>query len=269
MAEMTTQRRERRRRKHRWAFPVGLLMVLLALVGAGTIIFFCVQGVRDLANDTHKYDEYQEFLTPVVMFDPDSFDDLTQAKPDQLINCAIWALLTSDLEPDQYLSDSGTMIVPQADVEKAFAGLFGTEIKPVHQTVDGYGYQFAYDAAAGTYNIPLTGVEPLYTPQVESVSRSGSTRTVIIAYVASNQWAQDRTGNMVPVLADKYMRATLRDNGAGGYYLSALQPTDAPEAAKVPNTTAAPVTEEPTTQAETQPPTAQAEAGGGWGRTAG
>ena len=248
MAEMNVQRRERRRRKHRWAFPVGLIMVLLALVGIGTILFFCVQGIRSLANDTGKYDEYQEFLTPIVMFDPDTFDDLTQARQDQLINCAIWALLTSGLEPDQYLSDSGTMIVPQADVEKEFVRLFGTEIKPEHQTIDGYGYQFAYDAAAGTYNIPLTGVEPLYTPQVERVSRSGNTREVTIACVASNQWAQDRSGNMVPVVADKYLKATLRDNGEGGYYLSALQPTDAPEAARVPNTTAAPETEEPTTQ---------------------
>lgn len=243
MAETTTTaRRVRRRRKHRWAFPLGLMMVVLALVGIGTILFFAVQGVRNLANHTNEYGEYQEFLTPIVMFDPDSFDDLTQAKPAQLIDCSIWALLTGDLEPDQYLSDSGSLIVPQADVEAEFARLFGTDMKPVHQTVDGYGYQFAYDAAAGTYTVPLTGVSPIYTPQIESVSKKGSTRTVIVAYVASNQWAQDAQGNMVPVMADKYMKATLRDNGAGGYYLSALQPTDAPERARVPNTTAAPET---------------------------
>ena len=239
MAETTVERRVRRRRKHRWAFPLGLLLVVLALVGIGTILFFCVQGVRNLANHTDEYGEYQEFLTPIVMFDPDSFDDLTQAKPSQLLDCAVWALLTGDMEPDQYYSDSGSLIIPQADVEKAFVRLFGTEVKPVHQTVEGYGYQFAYDAAAGTYTVPLTGLEPIYTPQVESVRKKGGTITVVVAYVASGQWAQDSEGNMIPVLADKYMKATLRDNGEGGYYLSALQPTDEPEKARVPNTTAA------------------------------
>lgn len=244
MAQVKTERRERRRRKHRWAFPVGLIMVLLAIVGFCTVIFLCVQGVRDLSKSSQQaeYDEYQAFLTPIVMFDPDAFDDLTQAKPDQLIDCAIWALLSSGLDSEQYRSEEGTLVVPRADVEQAFIRLFGTEITPSHQTVTGYGYQFAYDSAAGTYTVPLTGISPIYTPQVVSASTQGSTRTVVVAYIANNQWAQDAYGNMVPVRADKYMQATLRDNGSGGYYLSALQPTDAPETVEtptVPGTTAA------------------------------
>lgn len=195
-------------------------------------------------------------MTPVVMFDPDAFDDLTQANPSQLIDCSIWALLTGDLEPDQYQSDAGTLIVPQADVEKEFTALFGSDVKPVHQTVDGYGYQFAYDSAAGTYTIPLTGVEPIYTPQVLEADKQGNTIVVTVAYIASNQWAQDENGNMVPTMADKYMRATLRDNGSGGYYLSALQPTDAPEAvitSEEENTT---LPEVISTEPETQTPPA-------------
>lgn len=261
MAQVQTERRERRRRKHPWAFPLGLAMVLLAIVGLGTVIFFCVQGVRDLSKSGQKaeFDEYQAFLTPIVMFDPDAFDDLTQANPNQLIDCAVWALLTSNLAPDQYQSDAGTLIIPQADVEKEFVRLFGKDVKPVHQTVEGYGYQFAYDAAAGTYTIPITGLEPIYTPQVVSASKQGSTRTVTVAYIASNQWAQDENGNLVPTAADKYMRATLRDNGSGGYYLSALQPTDQPEAviSEIAGSTSAPTapTTQPPVTEETVPPT--------------
>lgn len=262
MAQVQTGRRERRRRKHPWAFPLGLAMVLLAVVGLGTVIFLCVQGVRDLSKNNRQaeYEEYQAFLTPIVMFDPDAFDDLTQANPNQLIDCTIWALLTGDLEPNQYQSDAGTLIVPQADVEKKFSELFGSDVKPVHQTVDGYGYQFAYDSAAGTYTIPLTGVEPIYTPRVLDADKQGNTVVVTVAYIANNQWAQDENGNMVPTMADKYMRATLRDNGSGGYYLSALQPTDEPEAAITPELgSTAPlenISEEPDTQA---PPTTDAD----------
>lgn len=264
MAQVQTERRERRRRKHPWAFPLGLVMVLLALVGLSTVIFLCVQGVRDLSRSSRQaeYEEYQAFLTPVVMFDPDAFDDLTQANPSQLIDCAIWALLTGDLEPDQYQSDAGTLIVPQADVEKKFAELFGSDVKPAHQTVDGYGYQFAYDSAAGTYTIPLTGVEPIYTPRVVDASKQGNTIAVTVAYIASNQWAQDENGNMVPTMADKYMRATLRDNGNGGYYLSALQPTDEPEAAITPETGTPTTSEAMSTESNTQAPPTATEAEG-------
>lgn len=258
MAQVQIERRERRRRKHPWAFPLGLVMVLLAVVGLGTVIFLCVQGVRDLSQSSRQseYEEYQSFLTPVVMFDPDAFDDLTQANPSQLIDCSIWAILTGDLEPDQYQSDAGTLIIPQADVEKEFIALFGSDVKPVHQTVDGYGYQFAYDSAAGTYTIPLTGVEPIYTPQVIDADKQGSTIVVTVAYVASSQWAQDENGNMVPTMADKYMRATLRDNGSGGYYLSALQPTDAPEAVITQEEGSTTPLENMSTEPETQAPPA-------------
>lgn len=261
MAQVQTERRERRRRKHPWAFPLGLVMVLLAVVGLSTVIFLCVQGVRDLSKSSRQaeYGEYQAFLTPVIMFDPDAFDDLTQANPNQLIDCSIWALLTGDLEPDQYQSDAGTLIVPQADVEKKFASLFGSDVKPVHQTVDGYGYQFAYDSAAGTYTIPLTGVEPIYTPQVVDADKQGNTIVVTVAYIASNQWAQDENGNMVPTMADKYMRATLRDNGSGGYYLSALQPTDEPEAAIAPEMGTTTLPETVSTETDTQAPPAVTE----------
>lgn len=261
MAQVQTERRERRRRKHPWAFPLGLVMVLLAVVGLSTVIFLCVQGVRDLSKSSRQaeYGEYQAFLTPVIMFDPDAFDDLTQANPNQLIDCSIWALLTGDLEPDQYQSDAGTLIVPQADVEKKFASLFGSDVKPVHQTVDGYGYQFAYDSAAGTYTIPLTGVEPIYTPQVVDADKQGNTIVVTVAYIASNQWAQDENGNMVPTMADKYMRATLRDNGSGGYYLSALQPTDEPEAAIAPEMGTTTLPETVSTEPDTQAPPAVTE----------
>lgn len=261
MAQVQTERRERRRRKHPWAFPLGLVMVLLAVVGLSTVIFLCVQGVRDLSKSSRQaeYGEYQAFLTPVIMFDPDAFDDLTQANPSQLIDCSIWALLTGDLEPDQYQSDAGTLIVPQADVEKKFAALFGSDVKPVHQTIDGYGYQFAYDSAAGTYTIPLTGVEPIYTPQVVDAGKQGNTIVVTVAYIASNQWAQDENGNMVPAMADKYMRATLRDNGSGGYYLSALQPTDEPEAAIAPEIGITTLPETVSTEPDTQTPPAVTE----------
>lgn len=232
-------RRERRKRRHPWAFPLGLLVFILTVVGAATVIYGCVTGIRSLTDNVEKKMEYQQFLTPIVMFNPDAFDDLTQANSQQLIDCSIWAVINSNLEPDQYVTDEGVMLIPQADVEKQFQRLFGTEIKAAHQTVSGYGYEFVYDEAAKTYSIPLTGVEPIYTPRVESISKKGNTITVIVGCIASNQWAQNEQGEMVAVQADKYMKATLREN-ENGYYLSALQATDAPETARASKTESAP-----------------------------
>ena len=49
-----------------------------------------------------KYSQYEEFLSVVVMNDPDTFDDITRANKSQLISIAIWSLIEKNPEPDKY-----------------------------------------------------------------------------------------------------------------------------------------------------------------------
>ena len=248
---------EKTRAKHKkgtrkWAFPLGLLIAVLALVGVVTVLVAGVSAIRGVVEKSRNFDEYNTLLAPVVMNDPAAFDDLTQADPEQLLDITIWSILRSGLSPDQYDYDDNGMVIPEADVTAEFARLFGTEVAPQHGTVEGYGYTFAYDATQQTYSIPLTGVVPTYTPRVVDKETRGDTIVLTVGYIGGDQWAQDEQGNMVAPEPDKYMRVTLRE-GENGYYISALQNTAAPETA----TTAAPPAP-PATTATTAPATAPA-----------
>ena len=181
----------------RWAFPLGLAIAVLAVIGAVTVIVAGVTAIRQAVENSRNYDEYNTLLTPVVMNDPDAFDDLTQADPEQLIDISIWSILRSDLSPDQYTYDDNGMVIPEADVTAEFRRLFGTEVEPQHATVEGYGYTFAYDATKQTYSIPLTGVVPTYTPRVVNAEERGDTIILTVGYIGGDQWAQDAEGNMV------------------------------------------------------------------------
>lgn len=227
---MAKQKKQHKKGARRWAFPLGLLIAVLALIGAVTIIVAGVRATRQAVEKSRNFDEYNQLLTPVVMNDPDAFDDITKANPEQLIDIAIWSILKSDLSPDQYEYGDGGMIIPEADVTAEFQKLFGTEVQPTHASVEGYGYEFTYDATKQTYTIPLTGIVPTYTPRVVSSDKSGSTIVLTVAYLGGDQWAQDSEGNMVAPEPDKYMRVTLREKD-GAYYISALQNTAAPETA--------------------------------------
>lgn len=227
---MAKQKKQHKKGARRWAFPLGLLIAVLALIGAVTIIVAGVRATRQAVEKSRNFDEYNQLLTPVVMNDPDAFDDITKANPEQLIDIAIWSILKSDLSPDQYEYGDGGMIIPETDVTAEFQKLFGTEVQPTHASVEGYGYEFTYDATKQTYTIPLTGIVPTYTPRVVSSDKSGSTIVLTVAYLGGDQWAQDSEGNMVAPEPDKYMRVTLREKD-GAYYISALQNTAAPETA--------------------------------------
>ncbi len=226
---------------HKSAMPVGIIIVIFALIGFVTAVYGAVFGIRYLVDKSKNYEGYNKMLTPVVLIDPTNFDDITHADMSELIEISIWSILKSDISPEKY-EGSGGLVIPNADVEKAFKKLFGSEVKPKHASIEGYDYEFTYDADAGTYTVPLTSVTPIYTPDVISISKSSDSTVLTVAMISGDGWEQGENGKLVSPSPDKYIKVTLRTVD-GKSYISAIQTTTTPEVATV---------EEGSTEAETE-----------------
>ena len=232
---------------HKWAFPVGLIIVLLAVIGLVFLIVSGAKGISKAFDGSEKREEYNEFLTPVVMNDPAPFDDVTKAQTDQLIDIAIWSILSDELTPQKYEYTDEGMVIPASDVEAKFHELFGSETEMSNKTIEGYGYTFTFDSEKENYIIPLTGIIPTYTPRVVDISKKGAATVLTVGLLAGNEWAQASNGDMVAPEPDKYVKITIRTDKDGSSYISAYQSTDAPETVS----TTAPLeddTEEDTTE---------------------
>lgn len=224
----------KKRKKNKLAFPVGVIAIILAVIGLVTVINFSVDTVKSLADKTAEKKEYEQMLKPVVMFDPDPFDDLTQADVSQLLNSAVWALLMSENGTEKYPYSEGEtfgIVVPQADIETYFTGLFGTEIDiaSMHSTIDMSDYDITYDAALKSYILPITGVESAYTPKVYSIEEQGSSLILSVGYIGNSAWVQIADGEYTAPEPDKYMKITLRERSGGKMYVSSIQATDSNE----------------------------------------
>lgn len=208
---------------------IGIVVIVLALVGLFNIIGSCVRGISSVFDDSDKIAEYKAFVAPVVMNDPNTFDDVVNADQSQLMSIAMWSLLSGDIDPDTFeYSDSG-MLVGKDLVEQEFIRLFGTDVTPTHQTVDGGdGIQFKYDGKKEGYIVPITGISAVYTPTIADINEKGSTIILTVGYLASADWTQDKNGDMVPPEPTKYMKIYLRSSG-DGYYISSIKDTDALE----------------------------------------
>ena len=217
-----------KKRRSPLSFIVGLIVLSLTAVGAVSIISLLGDEVADRNKEKsmQQMSEYEKFIAPIIMYDPDTFDDITMANTEQLISIAIWSILDSDLPPDAYEYTDGGMIIPEKDVEEKFRSLFGNEAVLTHATVDGGGIYFSYSEDNSAYIIPLTGVTPIYTPKVTAVSERDSTVELTVGYLASSDWAQDSEGNIVSPEPAKYMKITLGKNTDGSFYLRALQSAD-------------------------------------------
>lgn len=227
---MPSESAKKHKGTHKAAFPIGLAISLLALVGLASIIVLVSTGIKNLAAKNKDYTEYNKLLTPVVLIDPRGFDDITKADMSELIEMSVWAILKSDISPDTYSVSEGGIIIPEADVNEQFKKLFGTEVTPVHATVEGYEYEFAYDADAKTYTIPITGVVPIYTPKVVNKQKNADQIILTVALIAGEAWQQGSDGAMVEPVPDKYIRVTLRVKD-GVQFISAIQATTTPETA--------------------------------------
>lgn len=234
---MTGEEAKKHKGTHKAAFPVGVVITVLALVGLASVIVLISTGIKNLAAKSKDYSEYNKLLTPVVLIDPSGFDDITKADMSELIEMSVWAILKSDISPDTYTVGEGGIIIPEADVTEQFKKLFGTEVTPVHATVEGYEYEFTYDADAKTYTIPITGIVPIYTPKVIDKEKGADQIILTVALIAGEAWQQGADGSMVEPDPDKYIRVTLRTQD-GVQFISAIQATTTPETATTVSNTA-------------------------------
>lgn len=204
---------------------VGLGVLLLAVVGAVSLIITAGNKISDSvqAKNAEKYSAYEEFIAPVIMNDPDTFDDVTVADPSQLISITIWSLLDSNAEPDKYEYTDEGMLLPQKDVEEKFVSLFGNEVKVNHSNVDGGGIDFKYSEKKKAYLIPITGITPIYTPKVTDAKVKSNSIELTVGYLSSADWQQDSEGNMIAPEPGKYMKITLGKNSDESYFVRAIQ----------------------------------------------
>lgn len=268
--------RPQTRRTHPWAFPFGLSIALLAIVGAITLLSFGIKGIKHVTNqDKLKYD-YAVFIKNVVRNDPSPFDDISKAGMSQLLDSAIWDLINKskeDMAKGEYkfsVTEPMGYQLPQEEVEFCFVRLFGSEVKPVHETVFGTGYTFFYDPTTKTYTIPATDNSPIYVPKVYAIDKKGSSIILTVGYWGYGEWDVNDIGWNVFPDPVKFMKITLRERktdveGIPAYYVGALQATEATDIAvstvkkpdktkpetTVVDTTVAPVTSETSETGET------------------
>lgn len=207
---------------------VGIFVLVFFVIGVVSTVSLIAGRMKKASDNGSRLREYESFIYPVVMNDPDTFDDVSKAQQDQLIAISIWSILQSNLETDKYTYSEKGMLIPKKDVEEAFEKLFGSEVKVSHTSTDGGGIEFRFSEKKGQYIIPITGITPLYTPTVLEANEKNDFVTLLVGYLSGDDWEQDENGNPVKPEPSKYVRIILRKTGENGYCVSALRSADAP-----------------------------------------
>lgn len=245
------------KKRHTGAFFLGLVLLLFAGFGIYEAAHIAVDKITAVREGSVRNAEYEEFLKPFVVVDPAPFDDVSGAEQTDLLDAAVSALIYDSDKMNTYEVFEGEvtgLLVPQADVEAYFVRLFGTEVQMHHQSVSDSFYNVIYNSERKAYIIPITSVDPLYTPKIYGdVDKTGSSITLTVGYIIGSEWAQIERGNYTAPEPAKYMKITLRED-ADGYHIGSLRSSEAVDTAEPARTTApSPADAEPATQAAPAP----------------
>ena len=207
---------------------IGIIVLLFAIFGVVCAVIFSINKISSMSSQSKQKAEYEKFLAPVVMNDPDEFDDVSKADMSQLLEISIWAIIKKDTKSSEFdYSDEG-MLIPQNIIENSFKTLFGDEVKPEHRDA---GEFFGYDDTKKSYVVPITGIMPTYVPKVYDISKKSNITYLTVGYLRSGDWETDGDGKMIAPEPSKYVKVSLGKKDKK-YYIMSIKNMDPPEAAK-------------------------------------
>ena len=180
------------RGKRRWAAPLGGVILLLALVGAASLVTTGVRTVSGMMERSRQetYHAYAELIQPVVLYDPAPFDSIADARSEDLLKAAYWAAQLAHNASNEPYYDSITRPdgsvryrMPIAEVLEQGRRLFAVDLTPQSFSIDGIVYE--YDGAQGQLYVPLNSHSGLYTPKVTDVQKAGGRIQLTVGYISA------------------------------------------------------------------------------------
>ena len=219
-----SERISRKRHRKKRAKPLGTALFLLALVGLIAVVFLLKGVVGSILGQNDKSEQYEKFITPVVMMDPVPFNNIQNTDDQFILQTSLWAALLGENRANYSYDENGMLLVPSTELDVAAVRLFGPACVVNHRTFDDYDASYLFDTEINAYRVPLIG-KVAYSPKVEAITKSGDTTTLRVGYIApGNIWTTDvldKKGNQERV-PDKYMYYDLV-KGEGGLYIKSIR----------------------------------------------
>ena len=219
------------KRRNKYALPLGGVFVVLAVIGLISVAGFCIRLTNQIMDNTKEKTKFENYLLPVVMFDPVEFDSPEHADPLFLLQSSLWGTLLSN--PDKYpYDDNAMLVVPASDLDVYAAKLYGSGVTLQHQTIEGFDFTYPYDPETKTYGVPVMGQTSQYTPQVEKIQKKGDLYILTVGYIPPGTlWEAAVNGATYEPQPDKYMIYQLKKE-KDDYHILSIQSLDTWNAAQ-------------------------------------
>lgn len=210
-AERPSGEKKERAGKRRSVAFLGFVTIAFALFGVVSMFIFIAQSVQ--AHRAEQLDEVAYVLSSLTACSPTAFEDVNETEQDAILLSALYHVTVqeqirqereNDMECSYELDDLGRMLVPVAEVEEAYAFLFGPDATPYHHTIgeEGLSYTYSYDKENKVYHLPQDAGESFFDIVYDDMSVWFGTVTVKVGYVSGWREFDERGNRIEPTMED-------------------------------------------------------------------
>lgn len=206
---------------------LGLLVTILALIGALSVLGTAFGAVAKLFDDTAQRQEYEDKLQGLVLFDPLAFDGIENLDDLTLRSAAVWGCIYQIQDTEDgfanYALDPETeqILLPSLDVDAYLAKLLGPGFKLNHTSFEMDGMFIEFDENTQSYMIPITGSVGYYSASVTKLFKRSGKLYVTVGYVPIANKDDNSIVNSSSDTPTKYMDYVF-ERQSGSWYLTGL-----------------------------------------------
>jgi len=213
----------KKKRKRRYAAPIGGLFFVLAFIGVATLVFSSISLTTRVLDNAREKTKIEDIIRPVLMFDPVPFENPADIDSTQILYFCMWHALMDPKKTNYSFNETQEMIIPASDLDAAAATLFGSDVVLQHKTFGEFETVYYYDRNRHRYQVPINAMLYVYSPRVEEIEQSGGYYHVRVGYIPpSGAWAVGSQWNTGEAAPDKYMVYVMRRIG-NTYQIAAVR----------------------------------------------
>lgn len=207
-----------------YRFLFGCAILILSIIGCIIFISISSNVNESVETDILSSGSFSDFLSAVVMHDPEPFSNPEKADRQMVISSGIWRSIIKN-GPQKYdkFDEKGCSLIPFNDVLNSCKELFGDNYK-LDKSQSLFGPFYTFSSNDEFFHISAISNQDSFLPYVESSKEEGEILSLKVGYLSREdnyfKSGNDKSTEPSPI---KYMKYNLKKNKAGKYYIFSLE----------------------------------------------
>lgn len=199
-------------------------VLLLSIIGC--VIFVSVSSniEETLETQTYPSGNFSNFLSSVVMHDPEPFSTCDKADKQMIVSSGIWRTIAQNgTQKYDSFDENGRALIPFEDVFKSCQELFGQTCK-INQTETIYGPFYTFSSNDKYFHVSAISNQDSFLPYIEDSWEENDLLVLKVGYLSRSdeyfKLGADKSHEPNPV---KYMKYIMKKNDSGNYYIFSIE----------------------------------------------